>query len=205
MNRFGGEGNEYRYAWKALGLMTLAGQRAGAKANRDVSSALDDVQLVSDGLGMVPGWGEPFDLFSGGVSLLRGDNVGAFLSLGAVVPGAGNVAGAAKISRAIAKRSGKATRLLDEADEVVHTTYKLIAKNGTVIRTGRTSRLPRLRELEHLRTYPNLTFEIDFQSTSRDVIRAREQYISDFYKPIMNKINPVNPRRFRVPRGRKGP
>jgi RHS repeat-associated protein len=58
---------------------------------------LDGLQLALDVAGMVPGFGEPFDLVNAGISGLRGDYSGAALSMAAVVPFAGNVAGAAKI------------------------------------------------------------------------------------------------------------
>lgn len=58
---------------------------------------LDGLQLALDVAGMIPGLGEPFDLVNAGISGLRGDYAGAALSMAAVVPFAGNLAGAAKI------------------------------------------------------------------------------------------------------------
>ena len=60
---------------------------------------LDGLQRRSTSAGMIPGIGEPLDLINGGISLARGDYAGAGLSLGAVVPFVGNLAGAAKIAR----------------------------------------------------------------------------------------------------------
>ena len=74
--------------------------------------AADVVQRGFDGLGLIPGLGEPFDLLSGGISLLRGDLVGASASAGAAVPFFGWAGVAIKYSdegRASSTRSTRPT------------------------------------------------------------------------------------------------
>jgi hypothetical protein len=63
------------------------------------AEALDPLQVGLDVVGMVPGFGEPADGLNGGISLLRGDRVGAALSFGSMVPFAGWGATVAKWGR----------------------------------------------------------------------------------------------------------
>ena len=64
--------------------------------NKD--SVLDGVQLALDAAGMVPVLGAIPDLINASISVLRGDWVGAGLSIVAAVPGVGDVVGGAKIA-----------------------------------------------------------------------------------------------------------
>lgn len=79
--------------------------------NKD--SVLDGVQLALDAAGMVPVLGAIPDLINASISVLRGDWVGAGLSIVAAVPGVGDVVGGAKIAykgAKIASRSAKITK-----------------------------------------------------------------------------------------------
>jgi hypothetical protein len=67
---------------------------------------------------MVPGLGEPADFINGGISLLRGDRVGAALSFGAMVPFAGWGATVAKWGRR-GMRLGDAGRAVRQSREQV--------------------------------------------------------------------------------------
>ncbi len=58
---------------------------------------LDWLQTALDVGGMVPVLGEPLDLVNAGVSIARGDNVGAGLSIAAMLPVGGQAATAVKI------------------------------------------------------------------------------------------------------------
>jgi hypothetical protein len=60
---------------------------------------LDFIQSRLDEAGMIPGLGEVFDLINAGISLLRGDCTGAFLSLAAAVPVAGWLASGGRLAR----------------------------------------------------------------------------------------------------------
>ena len=73
--------------------------------NKD--SVLDGVQLALDAAGMVPVLGAIPDLINASISVLRGDWVGAGLSIVAAVPGVGDVVGGAKIAYKGAKIAGK--------------------------------------------------------------------------------------------------
>jgi RHS repeat-associated protein len=61
-------------------------------ATCDLNFLLDDLQLALDVGGTVPGFGEPLDLISAGVSLLREDYVSFALSLGAAAAPVGGQA-----------------------------------------------------------------------------------------------------------------
>jgi hypothetical protein len=63
----------------------------------DLRLDIDDVQLVLDGLGMIPGLGAVPDLANAAISLCRGKYGEFLLSLGASIPVFGDVAGAGKI------------------------------------------------------------------------------------------------------------
>jgi RHS repeat-associated protein len=63
------------------------------------STVLDFVQSGFDTLGMIPVVGELFDIANAGISFLRGDCTGAFLSLAAAVPFAGWLATGGKWAR----------------------------------------------------------------------------------------------------------
>ncbi|UJF32207.1 hypothetical protein [Paenibacillus hexagrammi] len=60
---------------------------------------LDGVQIALDVVGLIPGLGEVADLANAGISLARGDYVGAALSLAACIPFAGWAATGAKFAR----------------------------------------------------------------------------------------------------------
>ena len=193
VNRFGGDDDEYRYAWKALGLMGLAGQRAAEQAQKDIAASLDDAQLLISVVGEYPGFGEPFDLANAGISALRGNWGDAGVNLLSAVPAVGNYVGAASITKAAAKRAKRfAQGIIDSG------TYKLVVPGTeTVVRTGRSWNLSS-RRLDHLRDYPELLFRVDKRTMSYPAMRGREQIISDMYRPILDRINaisPKNPRR----------
>lgn len=76
--------------------------------NKD--SVLDGVQLALDAAGMVPVLGAIPDLINASISVLRGDWVGAGLSVLAAVPLVGDVAGGAKLAYKGAKIAKKATK-----------------------------------------------------------------------------------------------
>ncbi|WP_052723797.1 contractile injection system protein, VgrG/Pvc8 family [Paenibacillus wulumuqiensis] len=65
--------------------------------------ALDVTQIALDVVGLIPGVGEVADLANAGISLARGDYVGAALSAAAAIPFAGWAATGAKATRKVAK------------------------------------------------------------------------------------------------------
>jgi hypothetical protein len=72
------------------------------------TQVLDGLQTGLDVAGLIPGVGEIADLANAGISALRGDWVGAGLSLASAIPFAGWGATAAKAGRKVAKASGEA-------------------------------------------------------------------------------------------------
>ncbi len=84
---------------------------ASAAETSMTSKVLDGTQLVLDGVGLIPGFGEVADLANAGISAARGDWVGAGLSLAAAIPFAGWGATAAKVGRkgadAVAKKTAQ--------------------------------------------------------------------------------------------------
>ena len=76
--------------------------------NKD--SVLDGVQLALDAAGIVPVLGAIPDLINASISVLRGDWVGAGLSIVAAVPGVGDVVGGAKIAYKGAGLANKALK-----------------------------------------------------------------------------------------------
>lgn len=92
--------------------------------NKD--SVLNGVQLALDAAGMVPVLGAIPDLINASISVLRGDWVGAGLSIVAAVPGVGDVVGGAKFAYRGAKSAGaiqKISTAVKETDK-----YKRRAK-----------------------------------------------------------------------------
>lgn len=87
--------------------------------NKD--SVLDGVQLALDAAGMVPVLGAIPDLINASISVLRGDWVGAGLSIVAAVPGVGDFVGGAKIAYKGAKIASKSTKIT-KAKSVTKTT-----------------------------------------------------------------------------------
>lgn len=76
-------------------------------------SVLDGVQAALDVLGMVPGVGAIPDLMNAAISVMRGDWVGAGLSIVAAVPVVGDAVGGAKIAYRGAKIATKSTKLTE--------------------------------------------------------------------------------------------
>ncbi len=75
---------------------------------------LDWLQTALDVGGMVPALGEPLDLLNAGVSIARGDTVGAGLSMAAMLPVGGQAAAAVNTGRRFNKH---AQALIDLAKE----------------------------------------------------------------------------------------
>lgn len=97
---------------------------------------LDWVQTGLDVAGMVPAVGNIADLANAGISAARGDMVGMGLSLAAAVPGAGLVAGGAKlVNRAVdvAKTVDKATDVAKAVDKATDAT-KAIDKGADAMK-----------------------------------------------------------------------
>jgi hypothetical protein len=72
--------------------------KPAAAANPELTE-LDALQMLLELAGMIPGAGAVPDLLNAGISTARGDYIDALFSLGSAVPGAGDVAGAAKIAK----------------------------------------------------------------------------------------------------------
>jgi len=82
----------------------------GSGANPGGSNASDDeildaLQHTLDTVGLIPGFGEPADFFSAGISFGRGDYVGVGLSLAAMIPVAGMLATLIKFGRKVPGRA----------------------------------------------------------------------------------------------------
>lgn len=78
------------------------------KQQLNVDDVLDGIQMVLDVGGMVPLLGAAPDLLNAGISALRGDWLGAGISLVAAVPGIGDAIGGAKIAKNGVKLGRKA-------------------------------------------------------------------------------------------------
>lgn len=78
-----------------------------------LDEVLDGIQLALDVAGFAPGVGAIPDLINAGISALRGDWLGAGISIVAAVPGIGDAVAGAKIARKGVKaaRSAKAAKL----------------------------------------------------------------------------------------------
>ena len=95
---------------------------------RDIwDDILDVVQVGLDVGGLVPGFGAVPDLINAGISGLRGDEVGAGLSLAAAVPGAGLAAGLGKLGA----KGAKALKGTKGAKELAEAAAKKTAKEKT--------------------------------------------------------------------------
>ncbi|MBK8252479.1 MAG: hypothetical protein IPK82_07400 [Polyangiaceae bacterium] len=91
------------------------------------TKVLDGVQIGLDVVGLIPGAGEIADLTNAGISALRGDYVGAGLSLASAIPFAGWFGTGAKFARrgigladeaaAVAKRAEEAAAAAKRAEE----------------------------------------------------------------------------------------
>ncbi len=73
-------------------------------------------------------------------------------------------------------------------------TYRLVDRDGNVVRTGRSCELAR-REREHARdpVYGKYEFRVDKRTDIYDRQRGREQIIHEKYKPPLNFREPVRP------------
>ena len=108
--------------------------------NKD--SVLDGVQLALDAAGMVPLFGAIPDLINASISVLRGDWVGAGLSIVAAVPVVGDVVGGAKIAYKGAKIASESTKIT-KAKKVSKSTKTHSGnsqiKNGSPIRQNQSN------------------------------------------------------------------
>ncbi|MGP1393957.1 MAG: RHS repeat-associated core domain-containing protein [Inquilinaceae bacterium] len=93
--RYGRESGEGAVRAALQGLSGVVEEAAGYVAR----NPLDTLQVGLDFAGLFPVAGEVFDLLNAGISYARGDTTGAILSIGAMVPGAGAAATAARLGR----------------------------------------------------------------------------------------------------------
>ena len=63
------------------------------EAGETMEAGLDWAQVIMDGIGLVPGGGEPFDLANAGISILRGKPIPAIFSAIATIPTVGDIIG----------------------------------------------------------------------------------------------------------------
>ena len=84
----------------------------------DEISVLDGIQLAIDVAGMVPILGAAADLLNASISVLRGDWVGAGVSLVAAVPVVGDAVGGAKLAYKGAKLASKASKSVNKGTKV---------------------------------------------------------------------------------------
>lgn len=103
----------------------------------DKNSVLDGVQLALDAAGMVPVLGAIPDLINASISVIKGDWVGAGLSIVAAVPGVGDVVGGAKIAYKGAKIASKSTKSVTKITKT-HSASSQI-KNGSSIRQNQSN------------------------------------------------------------------
>lgn len=82
------------------------------KQQLDVNAVLDGIQLALDVAGFVPGVGAIPDLINASISAMRGDWLGAGMSLVAAVPGIGDAAAGAKLAKKGMKAAKKANNLV---------------------------------------------------------------------------------------------
>ena len=81
-------------------------------------SVLDGMQMALDVAGMVPGVGAVPDLLNAAISVMRGDWVGAGLSVVAAVPLVGDVAGGARIAYRGAVKASRAKKIKSFKDAI---------------------------------------------------------------------------------------
>jgi RHS repeat-associated protein len=116
------------------------------------NSWLDALQTGLDLGGLIPGFGEPFDLINAGISVARGDSIGAGLSMAAMLPIGGQLSTAAKAGRRfIGTPNGKLISVpgkwaLREADN---------AKGLVCQRVGATGNRDMIRIMDPTPQYPD--------------------------------------------------
>ena len=96
---------------------------------KDWDDVLDGVQIGLDIVGMIPAVGNIADLANAGISVGRGDYTGAALSMAAAIPGAGLVAGGAKL----AKRAIGVAKTVDKTTDVARAMKRGIKNEAKVI------------------------------------------------------------------------
>ena len=154
------------------------------------NSVLDGVQLALDAAGMVPVLGAIPDLINASISVLRGDWVGAGLSIVAAVPGVGDVVGGAKIAYKGAKiannvsKVNKTAKLTDtkviHTKQVSHSQYAKTSsrktiniEEGKVLKNRKTDKL--IEESDNVVKLPTPKPSISSTSTSTNKIAEVEK------------------------------
>lgn len=80
-----------------ISIPTRWANETGKWLQPDVEGTLDNMQTTMDVAGLIPVYGEAFDLANAGIAAARGDMVTADLSLAAMVPLGGQTATATKL------------------------------------------------------------------------------------------------------------
>lgn len=109
----------------------------------DPDAVLDGIQMALDVAGMVPLAGAVPDLINAAISACRGNWADAGLSLLAAVPGAGDVAGGAKIVKNGVKIAKNAQKEIKYSENVVSFTEKRAAKlEKQIVESDKVTKLP---------------------------------------------------------------
>ena len=134
-------------------------------------SFLDGVQMTLDVLGMAPGIGAIPDLLNAAVSVLRGDWVGAGVSIVAAVPGVGDVVGGAKIAY-------RGAKMAKSTQKVVKNPKTTIAKpvSGAKTTTKHKTDVYRIERKKVVGRNDRIsvrkeTYEVEIRDSSSGVIR----------------------------------
>lgn len=173
-----------------------------------IDDALNMVQDTLSYMGMLPVFGAAFDIVNAGISLVRGDFVGAGLNLLSAAPGIGDLAGATKIAgivgkgyvggKILAHTAGVMPVFAAKANNVV---YQSVSKvTGAVDYVGITSNYTR-RAAEHAKSARNLSIiQIPgLSNLTRWDARAVEQVLINHHGltqkggSLLNLINSIAP------------
>ena len=103
----------------------------GGEGDGDGNSTLDNIQLGLDVLGLIPGIGSAADVVNAGISLGRGDYVGAAVNLLGAIPGVGDAAKTAIKAADHAADVAKATKAaVGAGKEIAEGAVGIVGKKG---------------------------------------------------------------------------
>lgn len=108
-----------RFAIKSKSTLTKVGNFIKSPQTKAIGNKIvNGVQTALDVAGLVPGLGEVADLANAGISLVRGDMVGAGLSLAACIPFVGSAATAGKYLKKGSDALGMAKGLIKPSKQI---------------------------------------------------------------------------------------
>jgi RHS repeat-associated protein len=159
------------------------------------SESFAGARLALDGIGMAPGFGEPFNIASGILGYLDGDYAGGTLSMMSAIPGLGNVTGVGAMGRA-ASQLDNVAGVADDAVGATRRAPNFIAPESgpaIIVPNGATGPIPAINGKGFRYTDGSGGHGLDLRTTDVRIMDPTSRYPNGYGSYSNSAGQTVNP------------